>query len=96
MSKPILSILLGALASLVLTASAQPPQKQPTDPTTNPRKQRVENDRALIDWADTDVAPIITNAERTAYKALKTNEERENFIAHFWDSRDPNPDTTEN
>ena len=96
MSKPFLSILIGFFTCLVLTASAQPPQKQPTDPTTKPRKQTVENNRALIDWADTDVAPIITNAERNAYKMLRTNEERENFIAHFWDSRDPNPDTVEN
>ena len=96
MSKPILSIAIFAFVSLVLTASAQPPEKQPTDPTTNPRKQKVENNRALIDWADTDVGPIITDAEKRAYKALKTNEERENFIKYFWDSRDPDPDTLEN
>ena len=96
MSKPILSVVSCAFAFLAFTASAQPPQKLPTDPTTNPRKEKVENNRALLDWADTDVGPIITDAERKAYKALKTNEERENFIKIFWDSRDPNPDTIEN
>ena len=97
MSKHFVCILICLFILSAISVSAQPPQKrQPTDPTTNPREQKVESDRALLDWADTDVVPIITDAERKAYKALRTNEERENFIALFWSNRDPNPDTAEN
>src|SRR5690606_6892755 len=39
---------------------------------------------------------IITDEEKRAFKALATDEERENFIASFWARRDPNPDTEEN
>lgn len=39
---------------------------------------------------------LITDQERKAFKALATDEERENFIEQFWRRRDPNPDTEEN
>ncbi len=48
------------------------------------------------DWVNKDVAYIITPEEKKAFKALETDEERENFIANFWSRRDPNPDTEEN
>lgn len=48
------------------------------------------------DWLAQDVPYIITKEEAAAFKTLKTNEERENFIASFWARRDPNPDTEEN
>jgi GWxTD domain-containing protein len=38
----------------------------------------------------------MTPAELRAIKALKTDEERENFIATVWRRRDPDPDTEEN
>jgi len=40
------------------------------------REQEIGS-RALRKWLDEDVAYIITNEERAAYKALKTDEERE-------------------
>src|SRR5256712_2605529 len=52
--------------------------------------------RALRKWLDEDVAYIITNEERSAFKALKTDEEREQFIEQFWLRRDPTPDTVDN
>ena len=39
---------------------------------------------------------LITDEEKKAFKALATDEERENFIENFWRRRDPNPDTEEN
>jgi GWxTD domain-containing protein len=59
------------------------------------REQEIGS-RALRKWLDEDVAYIITNEERAAYKALKTDEEREQFIEQFWLRRDPTPDTVEN
>src|SRR6266403_3976425 len=52
--------------------------------------------RVFKKWLDEDVTYIITSEERAAYKALKTDEEREQFIENFWLRRDPTPDTVEN
>src|SRR5215510_7230096 len=55
-----------------------------------------DSSRALRKWLDEDVSFIITNEERSAFKQLKTDEEREQFIESFWLRRDPTPDTIEN
>ena len=47
-------------------------------------------------WLDEDVAYIITDEERAAFKQLSNDEERDNFIEAFWARRDPTPDTVEN
>jgi GWxTD domain-containing protein len=86
------------------TTQAQPadavdPLKRPTD-----EKQRKKNARALKQelskpykkWLDEDVAYIITDEERAAFKQLSNDEERDNFIEAFWQRRDPTPDTEEN
>ncbi len=76
---------------------AQPPDKKnPNDPTGNARKVSKEVNDVYKKWKNNDVAYIITNEEKKAFDALKTDEERENFIENFWRRRDPNPDTEEN
>lgn len=77
---------------------AQPPvKKKPSqDPTQNPIKVTSEMKDAHKKWLAQDVKYIITEAEKKAFLALKTDEERENFISIFWQNRDPNPDTEEN
>src|SRR4051794_6248325 len=47
-------------------------------------------------WLNEDVAYIITDEERAAFKKLQTDEEREQFIEQFWLRRDPTPDSVEN
>jgi GWxTD domain-containing protein len=47
-------------------------------------------------WLDEDVRWIITDEENSAFKKLSNNAERDSFIEHFWQRRDPTPDTTEN
>jgi len=47
-------------------------------------------------WLNEDVSYIITDEERTAFKRLATDEEREQFIEQFWLRRDPTPDSQEN
>jgi GWxTD domain-containing protein len=47
------------------------------------------------DWLD-EVDPIISSAERSVYKNLKTEEERQQFIKLFWQSRDSTPQKPEN
>ena len=83
-----------ALAALVSPALAQQTPSS-SDPQTRPRKERKEPPKAFIDWLK-DVDAIITPDELNAWKKLQTDEEREQFIAIFWQHRDPDPDTEEN
>jgi GWxTD domain-containing protein len=39
---------------------------------------------------------IISDYEKSAFLSLKTNEDRERFIAAFWENRDPTPGTDKN
>src|SRR5579871_2426133 len=59
-------------------------------------KLRKELETPYKKWLQEDVAYIITDEERTAFKRLQTDEEREQFIENFWLRRDPTPDTVEN
>ena len=69
-----------------------------------PEKQRKANAKALKvelsktyrKWLDEDVRWIITDEERSAFKQLSNDEERDQFIEAFWQRRDPSPDTEEN
>src|SRR6266481_2075142 len=87
------------------SASPQPQDKE-TDPLKRPLtgKQRKENEKRFKQevsssykkWLNEDVAYIITDEERAAFKQLSNDEERDNFIEAFWQRRDPTPDTVEN
>ena len=59
-------------------------------------KLRKELETPYRKWLNEDVAYIITDEERTAFKRLATDDEREPFIEQFWLRRDPTPDTAEN
>jgi len=59
-------------------------------------KLRKELETPYRKWLNEDVAYIITDEERAAFKKLQTDEEREQFIEQFWLRRDPTPDTVEN
>ncbi|MDQ6708441.1 MAG: GWxTD domain-containing protein [Acidobacteriota bacterium] len=59
-------------------------------------KLRKELETPYRKWLNEDVAYIITDEERTAFKHFSTDEEREQFIEQFWLRRDPTPDTAEN
>ncbi len=79
---------------------------QEVDPLKKPltQKQKKKNERALKQelrgpykkWLDEDVAWIITDEERQAFRQLSNDEERDQFIEAFWQRRDPTPDTEEN
>src|SRR5271156_5528990 len=80
-------------------ASQVDPLKRPV-----PEKQRKANAKALKielsktyrKWLDEDVRWIISDEERSAFKQLSNDEERDQFIEGFWQRRDPTPDTEEN
>ena len=95
------------LTSLLLLSSSWSVAQKKNDPKKEDTKKEVPKNvqrsrelesasRALRKWLDEDVSYVITNEERTAFKALKTDEEREQFIEQFWLRRDPTPDTVDN
>jgi GWxTD domain-containing protein len=92
-----LAVTLLALGFAVPSALAQKTKNNDQqDPMTKPRNEKVELKRAYKDWLEKDVAYIITDEERKAFKKLETDDEREKFIEEFWRRRDPDPDTDEN
>jgi GWxTD domain-containing protein len=69
--------------------------------TEKQKKKREEKLRKELEtpykkWLSEDVAYIITDGERQAFKGLNTDDEREQFIEQFWLRRDPTPDTEDN
>ena len=60
------------------------------------KEVRKELKGAYKTWLDQDVAYIITDEERKAFKNLSNDEEREAFIEQFWLRRNPNPDSPDN
>jgi len=57
---------------------------------------RTTEETPYTKWLKQDVAYIITDAERNAFKNLQSNPELEHFIEQFWQRRDPTPGTVEN
>jgi GWxTD domain-containing protein len=86
--------------------SASESSQGQTDPLKRPltEKQKKENEKRFKQevsgsykkWLNEDVAYIITDEERAAFKQLSNDEERDSFIEAFWQRRDPTPDTVEN
>ncbi len=92
-----LAFALMALAFAVPSGLAQKKNNgQAQDPSDKQRNVKPEVKKAYKDWLDKDVAYIITDDERKAFKKLATDDERERFIEEFWRRRDPDPDTDEN
>ncbi len=84
------------------TAPAAAPQQTVAKPLSKKeiaRKQKAL-DKELMGpwrkWMNEDVIYIITDEERAAFKRLKTDDERQQFVESFWQRRDPTPDTEEN
>jgi GWxTD domain-containing protein len=91
------------LAAFILAPSAalaqdtkKSDQQPPTDVMSRERNRKPEMKKPYKDWLNEDVAYIITEEERKAFKKLQTDEEREQYIEAFWRRRDPDPDTDEN
>jgi GWxTD domain-containing protein len=90
---------LALAAQLAPAAFAQGDKKdqQPSsDVMSRERNRKQEIKKIYKEWLDKDVAYIIRDEERAAFKKLATDEEREQFIEAFWRRRDPDPDTDEN
>src|SRR6266704_3667667 len=99
----------GAVLCLLAADQKDDPKKAPQSPRETiakplTEKQRKRNEARLKKeletpyrkWLNEDVSYIITDEERSAFKRLQNDEEREQFIENFWLRRDPTPDTIEN
>ncbi|HEX7359521.1 MAG TPA: GWxTD domain-containing protein [Bryobacteraceae bacterium] len=105
---PIVALI--SAAALALCGFAAPEHQQASssssDTVAKPltKKQRRKKEKKLRQelsgpwkkWLNQDVVYIITDQERKAFKQLKTDEERQQFVEEFWRRRDPTPDTQEN
>src|SRR5258705_8931461 len=96
MSYQKVALRLAIVASFLVFASSGVFAQEAQDPATKPRNVMRKLKKAYKDWLDKDVAYIITDEERKAFKKLATDDERERFIEEFWRRRDPDPDTDEN
>ncbi|MGH9782641.1 MAG: GWxTD domain-containing protein [Terriglobia bacterium] len=70
-------------------------------PTEGEQRRREESLRrelsgAFRKWLEEDVGYIITDEERTAFRRLSNDEEREQFIEQFWLRRNPDPESLAN
>ena len=88
-----LMLLAGSIPAALAQDNKKEEKKKQKEPTA---KQKAELKSVYKKWIDEDVSYIITDDERKAFKALKTDEERDQFIEQFWLRRDPDPDTPEN
>jgi len=52
--------------------------------------------RSYEKWIDEDVRYIITDKERTQFKNLTNDKERDRFVEQFWERRNPSPGSAEN
>src|SRR5271156_1324706 len=106
-----ISILLGLSLAGPQQQTTPPSQQQSAPPAqseTNARpmteKQRKAKEKKAREelatpyqkWLNEDVAYIITDEERAAFKQANDDAERERFITQFWLRRDPTPGTPEN
>ncbi|MGD0302733.1 MAG: GWxTD domain-containing protein [Bryobacteraceae bacterium] len=105
-------ISLTAVVSIAIAQSSDQSDKKPSsdsstkDTVSKPmtEKQRKKQEKKLQKeletpykkWLNEDVAYIITDEEKQAWKRLATDDERQQFIEQFWLRRDPTPDTEEN
>ena len=89
---PILSAVL-VLSALV---SAQSKPKPPGRSKSADNSHLWHSDEYRKPWVEEDVAWIITDEERAAFKLLTNDEQRNQFIDAFWDRHNPNPDRFEN
>jgi GWxTD domain-containing protein len=85
------------IATLILSPLAAFGQdKQENKKKKNDRAGKESVKSVYKRWVDEDVRWIITDEERKTFNALKTDDEREQFIEQFWLRRDPDPDTDVN
>lgn len=78
------------------TSSHQKSKKLTKQEKRRQKAIRKEMESAYKKWISGPIGYIITPEERSAFKKLSTDDEREQFIEQFWERRNPNPGSPEN
>jgi GWxTD domain-containing protein len=80
------------------TQEQDPLKRELSDKQKKAQQKAVQGElsKTYKKWLDEDVRWIISDEERSAFKKLSNDEERDAFIEQFWLRRDPTPDTLEN
>ena len=73
-----------------------PRKKAPSGKKSNLIPVTTIVDGAWKKWLNEDVRWIITDEERFEFKALTSDQERDDFITAFWERRNPSPGSPEN
>lgn len=84
------------LFSLCLPLLAAQDQDQPRSPKRQQVPFKIISDYPYHKWLDEDVRYIITDRERADFNKLTTDKQRDDFVAAFWDRRNPTPQSSEN
>jgi GWxTD domain-containing protein len=91
---------LGGLVSPALRAAPQDQNKDDVKLSKAEKKRQKaiqkEMETPYKKSIEEEVPYIITNEEKSAFKKLTTDDEREQFIEAFWERRNPNPGNQEN
>src|ERR1051326_6714769 len=93
----------GSAATPPSSEAKETPATQQSEPLKRPLSEKKkksarhpEEGSAYSHLLDKEMSLIITEEEREAFKLLSNDTERENFIEHIWELRDPTPETPEN
>ena len=92
---PLLTAVIFLAAAVMALAGCRPSHLNKAPPLPSAIRNPIEispYDRWLIQ----EVVYIITDEERAAFEKLATDEERDKFIAQFWERRNANPGSPEN
>ncbi len=106
----LVTLCLGLTCSISSTASDKPRSKpaktqapktdDQSKPEEKPKQKKNKNNSDQVQyykkWLDEDVQYIISEEERSVFKSLKNDEERDSFIEQFWARRNPNPRSGDN
>ena len=88
-----LGLFLASICFRIFSANAQDryPASQSSQEWSDPSVEEIYKK-----WLSEDVAWIITEEERTDFKKLSTDKQRDDFVVAFWERRNPNPGSSEN
>jgi GWxTD domain-containing protein len=86
------------LITFILLVSPTLPRALAQDTPLKPKKVplRVVTIHWDKKWLNEDVVYIITDQERTDFKKLTTDTQRDEFVEQFWERRNPTPGSPEN
>ena len=89
-------LVLAAFVGAGLTLPAVGQQKRDKEKEKRARQEAGSRSEYYKKWLQEDVVYVISEEEKSVFKNLANEEERESFIEQFWLRRDPDPRTADN